>query len=276
MGMDVDAGMTAEAGLGQVAPGAESGQAELDQAGLEVIGMRLADRAYLQGVFHVAFGCVPSAQMMRTLGSEQTLACLDRLGQASAGMPDGATVEVGMGDERHAVPASQVIDETRALLARMAERADDPAAVDDLKEAYTRLLRVPGDAYVHPWEAPYVGKESMIFQESTLDVRKRFAAYGYVSAAYKHFPEDHISALLDFLARLSSTAYEAFADGDDARVREVLRSQQQMVDGHILTWIDKFGQGLWLKDRSRAYFQLWCALRVFLLVDGAFMEKMLA
>ena len=259
MEMDVDAGM------------------ELNRAELEAVGMRLADRSYLQGAFHVAFGSVPTAQMMRTLGSGQTLACLDRLGQACAGAPgNGLAIEVGMGDERHAGSASQVIYETRALLARMAERADDPVAVDDLKEAYTRLLRVPGDAYVHPWEAPYVGKESMIFQESTLDVRKRFAAYGYVSAAYKHFPEDHISALFDFLARLSSTAYEAFADGDDARVLEVLRSQQEMVDGHILTWIDKFGQGLWLKDRSHVYFQLWCALRVFLLVDGAFMEKMLA
>ncbi len=102
---------------------------------------------------------------------------------------------------------------------------------------------MPGAYYVHPWESPYVGKESMVFQESTLDVRSFYHAAGFKLRAEKRFPDDHIAATMDYLGRSSQRAYEAFADGRDDEARRTLAAQGQFVDRHLLKWVDQFAAG---------------------------------
>ena len=76
--------------------------------------------------------------------------------------------------------------------------------IEALASDYAKLFQVPGASYVHPWESPYVGKESMVFQESTLDVRSFYHEAGFKLRAEKHFPDDHIAAMMDYLGRTSA------------------------------------------------------------------------
>ena len=61
----------------------------------------------------------------------------------------------------------------------------------------------------------------MLFQESTLDVRSRYAEYGFAAVEYGHFPEDHVSMMLDFLAHLSTRAFDAFESEEDDETRQM-------------------------------------------------------
>ena len=98
-----------------------------------------------------------------------------------------------------------------------------------LKASFTRLFLVPGASFVHPWESPYIGKEVMLFQESTLDVRHRYAAYGFAAAEFGHFPEDHVSMMLDFLGN-GDERYHAAHNGILAAIEQVIASGPKTPD----------------------------------------------
>ena len=142
--------------------------------------------------------------------------------------------------------------------------------MESLKSDFTRLFLVPGGAYVHPWESPYIGKETMLFQESTLDVRHRYREHGFAAVEFGHFPEDHVSMMLDFLAHLSSRAFDAFGDGDDAQVAHVLSAQEDFMRAHLLNWLPDFRGKLHAADEAGTFARMADALQAFLEVDARF------
>lgn len=237
----------------------------MDDRMIEEQGMRLANRAYLYRLFHIVFGAEPSSEVLAALSSSETVDALGYLaaaGEASAG-PAGA------GGRSRA--AEELADMAR-LLASLGSKADDAAAIESLKSAYTRLFLVPGESYVYLWESPYIGKETMLFQESTLDVRNRYAEYGFAAVEFGHFPEDHLSMVLDFLAHLSSQAFDAFGDGRDADVGRIVASQRDFVAVHLTDWLPDFQTSLDQKDPEGIYCRFGAALQAFLQIDVLFMD----
>lgn len=87
------------------------------------------------------------------------------------------------------------------------------AYADAMKVAFNKLFMVPGGSYVYPWESPYLGKDATLFKESTLDVRERYAKYGFEAEMKGHFPEDHIAMMMQFLACLADESYERLPMG---------------------------------------------------------------
>ena len=231
----------------------------MDEHVIEVTGMRLANRAYLYRMFHIAFGAEPSAEELRALGSAESVAAMRYLGQACR--EDDAA-------------AAEELAKTADALAALGAKADDEDFVASLKSDFTRLFLAPGDAYVHPWESPYIGKETMLFQESTLDVRHRFREHGFTAAEFGHFPEDHVSMMLDFLAHLSSRAYDAFGDGRDAEAVRVLLSQEDFVNAHLLNWLPDFRSKLHAADQVGTFALLSDSLQAFLQVDARFAGRL--
>lgn len=222
---------------------------------IEAMGMRLANRAYLYRVFHIVFGAEPSKDELRLLGSPETIEAFRHLEEQDpeAFSPVAADLLVSLGDE-----------------------ADDDAFAASMKSDFMRLFVVPGETYVHPWESSYTGKEAMLFQESTLDVRHRYAEHGFVAVELGHFPEDHVSMMLDFLAYLSIEAFEAFGDEKDDRVRVIVSFQLDFVVAHLLNWMPDFCAKLNEHDHCGPYDQLARALHAFLSADARFMEAALA
>lgn len=199
--------------------------------------MALARRTYLYSLMHVVFGGALTRESAQAVLSAQTLEALDAVVPLEA---DGHSLR-----ER--------LYELRACVEKTQGKAADEAFLESLRSDFTRLFQVPGDAYVHPWESPYVGKEAVLFQESTLDVRASYHEAGFKLQGERHFPDDHIAAMMDFLGRMSQRAYEAYADGRDAQAAKVLRAQRRFLQKHVLTWVDVFAEKVGEHDAHAFY-----------------------
>lgn len=256
------------------------------------IGMQLARRAYAYSLLHVVFGGEPTAETVAQMFGEQARESLPTFGRAdrvncadrAAGAAHAGCVERVERDTRDGF-TDRADRAAHANLANSAVPADcgrssdgldvsDPVLVEALRSDYAKLFLVPGDAYVHPWESPYVGKESMLFQESTLDVRSFYHEAGFKLQAEKHFPDDHIAAMMDFMGRLSQSAYEAFADGDDAEVTRVLGVQRSFAEKHLLTWVDAFAEKVAENDAHACYAAFAADTAAFVRLDCARAESL--
>ena len=166
------------------------------------IAMGLARRTYLYRLFHVVFGSRPTGEgVAKVLGGE-TPALLGSVGEALArdGFADLAGRTLGPSGRSLAACA----EDARAWAERAQGETADPeraeALAARLRASYDRLFQVPGEHYVHPWESPYTGKESVVFQESTLDVRSFYHAAGFKLLAEKRFPEHDAQGCYGVLA----------------------------------------------------------------------------
>ncbi|WP_449138674.1 TorD/DmsD family molecular chaperone, partial [Slackia sp.] len=156
---------------------------------IERIGMALADRAYIYRLFHVALGAEPNAEELDVLASEQTRAVFGRLAESDvANAKRLATWDEGLKVDSMCSDALTRMVELCAVLGE--RQANDSAYADAMKVAFNKLFMVPGGSYVYPWESPYLGKDATLFKESTLDVRERYAKYGFEAEMKGHFPED--------------------------------------------------------------------------------------
>ncbi|MBC5584838.1 molecular chaperone TorD family protein [Eggerthella sp. NSJ-70] len=227
----------------------------MEERAIEALGMRLANRAYLYRIFHIAFGAEPSKEELSVLGSKETIDAAQYLADTCG---------------------SEALLDVVRLFSSFASKAADGAYVESMRSDFAKLFLVPGASYVHPWESPYIGKEAMLFQESTLDVRHRYAEYDFVAMEFGHFPEDHVSMMLDFLAHLSSRAFDAFEAGRDDEVKRILASQRDFVTAHLLNWLADFHAALCDKDEAGTYRRFASALRAFLALDEGFAESALA
>lgn len=265
----------------------------MDEQAIAVMGARLANRAYLFRVFHIIFGAEPSAEELRVLSDQSTLQALAYL--RDQGLPDsgsaaicgaadtaepaaaGSAAEAAEADPAATTPAAaETLTQTLELLVAFGGKLEDAEYIDSLKSVYTRLFLVPGVSYVYPWESPYVGTTAVIFTKSTLDVRNRYREHGFTALEYPHFPEDHVAMMLDFLAHLSNRAFDAFVDGDDAELMQVLAAQNQFISKHLTNWLGLFQEELDAQDRSGLYSLFTRALRVFLELDGLFLQDALS
>lgn len=240
----------------------------MDDIAIEAMGMRLADRIYAYRMFHIVFGALPSREELDMLSCAQTAEVFGRL-QDAASAPGISIKTYDQGKERF-IEVSAALGCMQELARILGEKADDAEFVDGLGTTYTRLFAVPGESYVYPWESPYLDTDRMIFKESTIDVRRRYAAHGFEAMEYKHFPEDHLSMMLDFMARLSERAFQAFVDGDDETAASLLADQDGFIDAHLGEWLEVFHRELCLKDESGVFSQMAEMLRAFVAVDAAF------
>lgn len=226
--------------------------------------MILARRAYLYSLFHAVFGGEPKLDAMEKVYGDQTVGVLEALRDevSSCGDSELAARSLGDGGPRldEAVNASLSCVE-------MISASMGAWIVEELKSDFARLFVVPDVSYVHLWESPYTGKDGMVFQESTLDVRSFYHAAGFKLQAEKHFPDDHIAAMMDYLGRMAQRAYEAYADGDDAAAADALDVQRRFVEGHVLTWADDFAAKVAQFDGRGCYAALAYGMAAFARFD---------
>lgn len=232
------------------------------------IAMGLARRAYLYGVYRVVFGGGLDAEGVSGVFSQETAAALQGI-EEDLGAKEFACLA---SKELTAIRISVVdcIRENIACVEKTMGRGRDERFAESLVDGHAMLFRVPSDSYVKPWESPYVGTKAMMFQESTLDVRRRYHEAGFKLTAERHFPDDHIGAIMDYEARMSSRVYEAYADGRDAEARALLASQRSMLEAHVFTWIDGFVEEVAKKDGSAIFAAFAFGMDAFCRFDAEF------
>ena len=242
----------------------------------------MAGRAYAYRIFHIVFGADPSTEMLRLLGSDMTRQALslfasessagstndaDRLETAS---PNGLGEDLAHDSTRRRMAIKRSLD----LCTYLADQAGNGQRVEELRREHDRTLVLPGLSYVHPWESPYVGKETMLFQPSTLDVRARYATYGYVAKDKGHFPEDHVAMMCDFLAELALRTHDACAREQPDEAQAIVADQASFIENHLLTWLPKFVTKLAEKNQDGTYASFAAALLAFVEDDHAYLASL--
>ncbi|MEG0302565.1 TorD/DmsD family molecular chaperone [Gordonibacter sp.] len=240
------------------------------------LAMDLARRVYLYRLWQVVFGGPLTDDGVSKVFCSEALALFDHVREAlsQSDFEEIAACPVGLSGLSLGTCAEGVF----ACIEKVGCEVDGPsqeaAFARVLRDDYSKLFQVPGDRYVHLWESPYTGKESMVFQESTLDVRSFYHDAGFKLQAEGHFPDDHIAAMMDYMAHLGQRAYEAYADGRDDEVLLVLATQRQFADRHILTWVNLFADRVIKNDAHAYYGALAGGMAAFVRVDRAMIEQL--
>ena len=215
---------------------------------MDMRGMQdtMAGRAYAYRIFHIVFGADPGSEMLRLLAGDMAQQALSLFNQGA-------------------------VKQALALCTDLAAHANDEQLIEGLRQEHDRALVLPGPSYVHPWESPYVGKETMLFQPSTLDVRARYAAYGYIAKDKGHFPEDHVSMMCDFLAELALRTHDACARAQAGEVSSLVADQAAFIETHMLTWLSKFSEKFAESNAGGFYTLFAAALLAFVTEDRAYL-----
>lgn len=187
------------------------------------IALTLAHRAYRYALLHLVFGAEPNTELVGKVFSKET---------------------------REAFTET---DSIANYLDEHASQAADPSFLENLNASYRAMFYAMDSSNVVAWESPYLDENGMLFQESTLDVREFYHQAGLKLQAEKQFPDDHIAAMMDFLARLSSSSYERFADGLDKEVAEIFKTQRAFMEKHLLHWLPKFSEQVVENDKHGLY-----------------------
>ena len=115
-------------------------------------------------------------------------------------------------------------DAVREALGAMAGALADGVG-DDLTWEYRRLFCGPGAKAAPPWGSVYTDRETVVFGESTLALRRWMRERGVERLGTEAEPEDHIGTMLLLLAWLARNRPEL--------VGEYLQD-------HLLTWAPHF------------------------------------
>ena len=112
---------------------------------------------------------------------------------------------------------------------------------------YEAMFRVPGDAYVHPYESVYRqensdgggGKKAMVYGVWAQEVAKLYEAEGLEPReGFTELP-DHLGVELEFMGYLCQRAAEAVASGDHKKAEIFGSKQREFLQNHLLSWSDK-------------------------------------
>ena len=217
------------------------------------IGMDLACRAYLYDLLHEVFGGDCSSDSIARYFGKQTREMIAHEAVALSDCSREANNRRIVGNGARTLEQC-----TEAALAYIDSRQgavhESPSEyAAEMKSDYAKLFQIPGDSYVSSWESPYVGTEQALFQCSTLNVREAYHTAGLKLQAERHFPDDHIAAMMEYLAYMGTRAYDCFADGRDAECVRALRTSKDFLTSHVLTWIVAFANKVIEKD-TRGYY----------------------
>ncbi len=183
------------------------------------VAIILANRHYVYQLLQHIFGNEPSIKLLETVTSDHTMESFQLL--------ENETIKIDA--------VVEFLNEGKKEL-----QTNQEEFIDKLKTEYTYLMIGPNKLPAPPWESVYRTKERLIFQESTLAVRRAYLEYRFLPSNYPHDADDHIALELDFLAHLAQLTLEAFEENDFAKVKKLLVDQRSFLDKHLLVWIGEF------------------------------------
>lgn len=211
-------------------------------------------RGYVYELFHKLTGGTPTPGLLDALASPEAADSLE---------------EFMAGDETLAKMRS-FMDLAGEKLGSPESR---PAFCEAAKDEYVRLYVGPAQLPALPTEGAYVGHEAVLFSPSTLKVRAAFAESGYEAARLGHVPDDHVSLMCDFMARMSERSLDALRSSRWEEFSDLLLKQGAFCAGHMLNWLPDFAR---LQARVKdpvLYPQVSAAISQLAKVDVVFLER---
>lgn len=117
-----------------------------------------------------------------------------------------------------------------------------PEKVVELKDDYHALLIGPPPLAM-PWQSVWTGKEGLLFDEDTSEVRDWYYRYSLEIELKDNEPDDHIGLELAFVVHLMALSV-ATAEFDPEKAQEILFDIQRFMKKHTLVWCDKFWEAM--------------------------------
>jgi len=168
------------------------------------------------------FGVQPDVELIRIITNEHTREGLQLLVQE---------------DDHQFDSYFKLFDQCRKAMS-----VDPKDTIEKLKGEYTYLLIGPNKLPAPPWESVYLTKERLIFQESTLKVRRSYMKYNFLPSNYPHEADDHLALELDFMVHLAKLSQEYFENEKKEKLKSVLLDQKSFLNDHLLVWIGDFAE----------------------------------
>lgn len=144
-------------------------------------------------------------------------------------------IELALGESAQACSA-------HASMVQIAQSSNEITSL--LKSDYTKFFLMPGSLPAPPWESVYATGENLVFQQSTLEVRRAYASSGYIASGYPHEPDDHLATELNFIVMLIEETQQALSENDDIRAIERLQAQHLFLKDHLAKWIVQFADNM--------------------------------
>ena len=114
----------------------------------------------------------------------------------------------------------------------VAAREDEPLLARD----YCRLFVGPNPLLAPPYESVHLGRERLMFEEPTFEVRAAYRAFGWQAPNYNREPDDHLGLEFSFLSLLCTAALDALQRLDHAVLEAALSLHEQFLRDHLLCW----------------------------------------
>lgn len=187
----------------------------------EDLELMLSNRAFLYRLLWRTFSEEPSSGYLEILGGEHA-------GQV-----------VGMTAESLPEDASEIVE----LFATLKERASQ-RGLEELSSEYVRLFIGPNKLPAPPWASVYLGKEGIMFDEGTLEVRNIYRSFGYLPEAYPKVADDHLAIELAFVSALYGKALDGEQEGDEVKRDRYRAGIRDFLTDHMAAWLEPFERQL--------------------------------
>ncbi len=220
----------------------------------KIVEVLLANRLYLYSLLHKVFSRNPDGEILELLTA------------------DISGESFGLLSEEDGDIMTKAADFLRTIRNEMA----DPKFLDALKSEYNSMFVGPLKIVAPPWESVYVGKEAMLFQESTLRVRQFYRSFGMIPEGYPRVADDSLALELAFMAELASRAVKAFAEGNDDALKTNVDGSTRFLEEHLLVWVPRLLEKLADATSDILYPQMCLILDSFLKQDHAALGEIMA
>jgi TorA maturation chaperone TorD len=147
--------------------------------------------------------------------------------------------------------------------------------ISEARNEFTRLFIGPIKLVAPPWESVYIGKETMLFQESTLAVRRFYQSYGLQPEGYPRVADDSLALELAFMSKMAERACNAFEQDKREDLISALNGSCEFLTKHMLVWIPKFLERMNESPSNVLYPQMCLILSAFISADKDVLTELL-
>jgi TorA maturation chaperone TorD len=145
---------------------------------------------------------------------------------------------------------------------------------DQLHWDFTCMFIGPYQLKAPPWESAYLSEERLLFQESTLEVRRSYMKYGFKVQHYRQEADDHLGLELDYMYQLAVLACDRLGQHTPGS-GEVLDDSRTFLEEHLLNWIPALTKDIRRYAATPFYQGMADVLEGFLQVDQTLLGQLL-
>ncbi|WP_147535275.1 TorD/DmsD family molecular chaperone [Bacillus marasmi] len=149
---------------------------------------------------------------------------------------------------------------------------------EDLHWDYTKMFVGPFELLASPWESIYVRKDKLLFQKTTMDIRKLYEKYRLRTSHFNIEAEDHIGLELDFMYQLNHLCIESCEQQHDYSIAEMIylmKEQHSFLNMHLLKFAPHFSDNVCEHAETDFFKGMAIILKHFLLIDSKVLEELL-